>query len=113
MKLRAIIAGLAAGVVNGLFGAGGGMILVPLLSRCDDFTEQEVFSSSILIILPICIVSLLTSADAIVWKDALPFLLGGSLGGVLAVLLGKRIPTILLHRALGLMILYGGVRYLW
>ena len=30
--LPAAVAGLCAGAVNGLFGAGGGMVLVPLLS---------------------------------------------------------------------------------
>ena len=113
MKLRSILAGFAAGAVNGLFGAGGGMILVPMLSRCEDFSEQEVFASSIVIILPICIVSLLGSAKSIPWQDACPFLIGGSVGGILAAFLGKRIPTTLLHRMLGVMILYGGVRYLW
>ena len=29
------LAGLAAGTVAGLFGAGGGLVLVPLLRRCD------------------------------------------------------------------------------
>lgn len=113
MKLRSMLAGFAAGAVNGLFGAGGGMVLVPILSRCEDFSEQEVFASSIVIILPICIVSLLTSANNIPWQDAYPFLIGGTLGGILAVFLGKRLSTTLLHRLLGLMILYGGVRYLW
>lgn len=112
MKLRSILAGLAAGAVNGLFGAGGGMILVPMLSRCENFSEREVFTSSIVIILPICVVSLLTSANTVPWVAALPFLIGGSIGGCLAVFLSKRIPTTLLHRLLGLLILYGGIRYL-
>ena len=113
MKLRSALAGFAAGTVNGLFGAGGGMVLVPILSRCEDFSEQEVFASSVVIILPICIVSLLTSAHTILWAEAYPFLIGGTVGGCLAAFLGKRIPTTLLHRFWGLMILYGGVRYLW
>lgn len=113
MKLRSALAGFAAGAVNGLFGAGGGMVLVPLLSRCQDFSQQEVFSSSIVMILPICVVSLMTGSEAIPWAAAFPFLVGGTIGGIFAVFLGKRIPTSLLHRILGLMILYGGVRYLW
>ena len=48
-KLRSLAAGTAAGAVNGLFGAGGGMILVPLLSGNSEFSESEVFSSSVLI----------------------------------------------------------------
>lgn len=112
--LRSLLAGAAAGAVNGLFGAGGGMLLVPLLSGSPDFAEDEIFTSSILIILPICLVSLIVSAGGILPLDtAWPFLLGGIPGGILAATLGKRIPTGWLHRFLGLLILYGGVRYLW
>lgn len=107
------MAGAAAGLVNGLFGAGGGMVLIPLLAATKTLSERELFTCSIAIIAPICIVSLSISAQgALPWRDALPFLLGSIPGGILAATLGKRIPTSWLHRALGLMILYGGVRYL-
>lgn len=113
MKLRSIFAGIAAGIVNGLFGAGGGMILVPLLSKCEEFSEKEVFSSSIVIILPICLISLLIGNGLkLPWHAAWPYLAGGGVGGVLAVFLGKRTKPVLLHRILGLFILYGGIRYL-
>lgn len=107
-------AGLLAGCVNGLFGAGGGMILVPLLSLLTDLTDAEIFPASISIILPMCLVSLLiTSLHApLPWANALPYLIGSGAGGVLAGLLGKKIPTVWLHRLLGVLILYGGWRYL-
>ena len=112
-KLRSILAGAAAGAINGLFGAGGGMILVPMLSGSNDFSEEEVFSSSIVIIFPICLVSLAFSAkDGLPWVQAWPYLLGGIPGGILAGIFGKRIPVVWLHRFLGLLILYGGIRYL-
>ncbi len=112
-KLRVLFAGAAAGAVNGLFGAGGGMVLVPLLEGSGAFTERELFSSSIVIILPMCIVSLLMGTqEPLPWQQALPFLIGSVPGGILAALLGKRIPLVWLHRILGLLILYGGIRYL-
>lgn len=112
-KLHSILAGAAAGAINGLFGAGGGMVLVPLLSSGEDFTQEEVFSSSIVIILPICVVSLLFSANGhLPWVEAWPFLAGGIPGGLLAGFLGRKIPTVWLHRFLGVLILYGGIRYL-
>ncbi|MBQ9762538.1 MAG: sulfite exporter TauE/SafE family protein [Oscillospiraceae bacterium] len=112
--LRSILAGGAAGAVNGLFGAGGGMVLVPLLSGSPGYSEEEVFASSILIILPICVVSLVISAGGqLPWAQGWPYLLGGVPGGILAATFGKRIPTAWLHRFLGALILYGGVRYLW
>lgn len=109
-----ILAGMGAGAVNGLFGAGGGMVLVPLLSALTDLKENEIFSSSVAIILPMCIVTIFTTAltGTVAWKDALPYLPGSALGGLLAVRFGKAIPTIWLHRGLGILILWGGIRYL-
>lgn len=108
------LAGACAGTVNGLFGAGGGMLLVPLLTRFSDLNEDEIFPSSISIILPICIVSLSFSAAQapLPWAEAMPYLIGSAGGGVLAGILGKKIPVVWLHRILGLLILWGGVRYL-
>lgn len=106
------LSGLCAGAVTGLFGAGGGMVLVPLLILLTDIAEDSIFPSSVAIILPICLVSLFLGSPKIPLSDALPYLVGSAAGGVLAGLFGKKIPTVWLHRFLGLMILWGGVRYL-
>lgn len=112
-KIRSILAGFAAGTVNGLFGAGGGMLLVPLLSGSGDFSETEVFSSSIVIILPICLVSLaINGREGLYFREALPYLIGAIPGGLISGYLGHKIPVTWLHRFLGVLILYGGVRYL-
>lgn len=107
-------AGSAAGIVNGLFGAGGGMILVPLLTKLTDIEEVELFPSSIAIILPICLVSLSVSAGTapLPWQEATPYLIGSVIGGTLAGFLGRKIPVLWLHRVLGALILWGGIRYL-
>ena len=109
-----ILAGAGAGVINGLFGAGGGMILVPLLTMLAPLDDKEIFPASISIILPICLVSLCITAitGSISWQLSLPYLLGSAFGGVAAGLWGKRIPVLWLHRGLGIMILWGGIRYL-
>lgn len=108
------LAGIGAGTVNGLFGAGGGMVLVPLLSQATSLEEDAVFPASVSIILPICLVSLAFSFQpkTIPWSSAIPYLIGSAVGGVLAGFLGKRIPTLWLHRFLGVLILWGGFRYL-
>lgn len=109
------LAGFSAGTLNGLFGAGGGMVLAPLMSRLTDLEEEQLFPCSVAILFPICIVSLLF-ADG--WTDfsfmqALPYLIGSLIGGICAGLWGKHIPTLWLHRVLGVLILWGGIRYLW
>jgi len=107
------LAGAAAGLINGLFGAGGGMVLVPMLGERAGISEQERFPASVAIIAPVCVVSLLLSGSRnITFLQVLPYLLGGAVGGVAAGLWGKRIPTVWLHRMLGALILWGGIRYL-
>ena len=113
-RIGPIIAGLCAGAVNGLFGAGGGMILVPLLSWFADMDDREIFPASVCIILPICIISLsITYTRSSLMPDLTALYLAGSAGGgILAGIFGKKIPTLWLHRLLGILILWGGIRYL-
>ena len=113
-KVGPAIAGACAGIVNGLFGAGGGMVLVPLLQLLAKYDQRQIFSQSILIILPICLVSLHSAASSapLPWKESVPYLIGSAAGGYLSVRFGHRIPVKWLHRLLGVLILWAGVRYL-
>ena len=105
--------GTAAGAVNGLFGAGGGLVLVPLLGKKVGLQEDARFPTSIAIMAPVCITALVfTKGSYLQFAAALPYLLGSAVGGLGAGLWGQRIPTVWLHRILGCMILWGGVRYL-
>ena len=112
-KLGAAVSGALAGLVNGLFGAGGGMLLLPLLSRMNGLEAHEAFACSVCIILPLSLVSVAVYflQGGLDVMQALPYLAGGAAGGVIAVLL-KRISAAWLHRALGLLIVWGGLRLL-
>lgn len=109
-----ILASFAAGCVTGLFGAGGGMVLVPLLGILTDLNEDSIFPTSLSVILPVCLVSLAVTAVAkgLPLLQAFPYLIGSTLGGIGAGLFGKHIPAKWLHRLLGILILWGGFRYL-
>ena len=112
--IKIAICGAAAGAIAGLFGAGGGMVLVPLLTALTDLNEKEVFPASISILLPVCIVSVFFGGvDHNAITVALPYLIGSAAGGILSSTFGRKIPTAWLHRLLGLLILWGGIRYLW
>ena len=108
------LVGAAAGAVNGLFNAGGGMVLVPLLTKSCKLEEHQVFPASVSVMLPICVISLITNtaSSGLPLQEAWPFLLGSIPGGILAALIGKKIQAKWLHRILGIMILWGGIRYL-
>lgn len=109
------IAGGAAGLANGFFGGGGGMILVPLLIRNCGLDQRKAFATSVAIILPLCIVSsilywLRGELDVLL---ALPYLVGGLIGGFLGGKWFKGVNMVWLRRLFALFILYGGVKALF
>lgn len=111
-ELGAALAGAAAGVANGLFGAGGGMLLLPLLGRLTDLSPRERFANSVCIILPLSLVSLgvWRLRGGVFAPETVPYLIGGAVGGTAAGLLLQKLPTKLLHRVMGALILWGGLR---
>ena len=111
-KWKCIVAGGLAGLLNGLFGAGGGLVLVPLFTTWIGVEEKKAFATSIAVILPLSIVSyaLFCMQGGNVWRDALPYLLGGIVGGTLSTKLFHKISAVWLHRLFGILILYGAVR---
>ena len=113
---RPVLAGAAAGIINGLFGAGGGMVLIPLLTFLVQSKDDTLFPSSVSIMLPICLISLSITwiqTGYLPWQEAWPYLLGSAAGGIGAGYFAKNIPTLWLHKGLGGLIIWGGIRYLW
>lgn len=106
------VTGALAGLANGLFGAGGGLFLVPLLTGWAELPPKKAFATSVAVILPLSLVS----AAVYFWKGAidlaaaLPFLLGGVLGGLISGRVFHKVPLKLLRKLFGLLLLYGGVR---
>lgn len=109
------LAGAGAGLVTGLLGAGGGMVLVPLLTALTALKPREIFAASLGVILPICLTSLAVTwlRGGLPFAQALPYLPGSALGGLIAGLWGQKVPVSILHRILGVLILWGGIRSLW
>ncbi len=107
-----LIAGGLAGVANGLFGAGGGLVLVPLLVSWLKLEEKTAFATSVAIILPLSVASyaMFCLRGGNVWSEALPYLLGGIVGGLLSARFFKQMSAVWLHRLFGLLILYGGIK---
>lgn len=114
-KYGAWLSGAAAGIVNGLFGAGGGMVLLPMLSKMTDLKGKEVFANCVAIILPISAVSAAVYfiRGGSFAQQSIPYLIGGAVGGLIAGVLLKKLKAAWLHRALGLFILWGGIRLLF
>ena len=111
-KLR--LAAAAAGAVNGCFGGGGGMVLVPLLSRWCGVEQRRAFANCVAVILPLCALSAAVYwwRGSLDWGLAWPYLAGGLLGGFLGGRLFGKVPVVWLRRIFAVFLLYGGARYL-
>ena len=108
------LAGAAAGVVNGFFGGGGGMVLVPLLAGKCGLDQRKAFATSVAVIAPLCALS-----AGIYWfrgdlelTAALPYLIGGLAGGLIGGKVFRNLSMVWLRRGFALLILYGGVKAL-
>ena len=111
-KTKYMITGALAGGANGLFGSGGGLFLVPLLTRWTGMEQKHAFATSVAIIALLSPVSLIL----FLWRGVLdmgtvwPYLAGGALGGILSGLLFKKASVTFLRRLFGALLLYGGIR---
>ncbi len=113
-KVTVILAGMLAGLVNGLFGMGGGMILVPAFTRLAKMEQKTALATSVAVIAPLCALSasIYFFKGTLDFAAAAPFLLGGLIGGVLGGRLFMRVSPTLLRRGFGLLLIYGGVKAL-
>ena len=109
------LAGAAAGAVNGFFGGGGGAVLVPLLTAVCHLESRKAFATSVAVILPLCLLSagIYLARGSLDWQQALPYLVGGALGGFLGGRLFRRVRLPWLRRGFGILLLWGGVRCLF
>ena len=111
-KIKYALAGVLAGVANGLFGAGGGMILVPAFCRFVKMDEKKAFATAVAVTLPLSIVS----ASVYVFKGdfdikaAIPFVIGGTLGGLVGGRVFKKVSVRALRIIFSLFMMYGGIR---
>ena len=112
--LAPAVAGGLAGVANGFFGGGGGMVLVPLLTGRCGLDQRRAFAPSVAIILPLCVLSsvIYFFRGGLDLSAALPYLLGGLAGGWIGGRVFRKLNMDWLRRAFALLILYGGVRSL-
>lgn len=107
------VGGLAVGLINGMLGAGGGMLAVPILTKAG-LSQREAHAGSLAVILPLSIFSaiLYLSAGRVSMSEAAPYLPGGLLGAVIGALLLRKIPDKWLRRIFALFMIWAGVR-LW
>ena len=109
-----LLGGSFAGIINGLFGGGGGMIVVPLLSLLLKCETKKAHATAILIILPLSIVSGLFYLAFGVFNVSIgiPVGLGVILGGILGALLLSKISSKWLTIIFSVIMIVAGIKML-
>ena len=112
-NLTTAASGLLIGGINGLLGAGGGMIAVPMLKKAG-LEQKEAHANAVAVILPISVLSavLYIIKGYVGIPDALPYVPTGIIGSVLGTVILKKISPVWLKRIFGAFMVYAGVRLL-
>ncbi len=115
-----LIIGLAAGVLSGLVGVGGGIILVPALVYFLHYTQHQAQGTSLgVLTFPVVIIAFLnyyrdgkTSGHPIEWKVILLLALGFIIGGFFGSKLALKIDQALLKKIFAVILFYTAFKML-
>jgi uncharacterized protein len=115
MPVLVIVAviGLVAGVLSGLFGIGGGVVIVPALILIAGFTVTKAAGTSLAaLLLPVGALGAWQywRAGLIDIRAALLLAAGILLGAYLGARLGISLPTTVVQRAFGVLLVVVGLR---
>ncbi|MCQ2450418.1 MAG: sulfite exporter TauE/SafE family protein [Clostridia bacterium] len=115
LKTTSIDIGLGAvtGMVNGLFGAGGGMIAVPLLKK-RGLNQKDAQKNAVAVILPLAVISavIYLIKGYVSFKDAYIYMPTGVLGAFIGTKILSILSPKLLKGIFGGFMLYAGIRLL-
>ncbi len=113
-----MIAGLAAGVLSGLFGIGGGIIIVPFLVLVMNYSQQSASGTSLVaLLLPVGLLGVLSYYRAgkigpTEFKAGLTVAFFMFFGTLLGAKLSTRLPEELLRKGFAVFLIFVAVR-LW
>lgn len=110
-----LIVGAVCGAVNGFFGGGGGMLVVPMLAGILDYEQKKAQASCIAVILPVSIASgaVYAFTKDIPWVSFIPACIGVAAGGAIGAWLLKKIKSKALGYAFCAVMVAAGLKTLF
>lgn len=111
--LKPTILGLGVGFINGVFGAGGGMLAVPIL-KSEGSSQKSAHANAVAVILPITVLSavLYLVKGSVSLADSLAFIPTGLIGSVIAAFALQKFSNKWLQKIFAAFMIYAGVRLL-
>ncbi len=110
-KIYILIFGAIIGLINGFFGGGGGMVVVPVLNKLFGLEQKKAQATALFVILPISLVSTIVYLcnNAISFAHGWPVILGIILGGVVGASLLNKMNNKVIKGIFVFFMLLGGV----
>ena len=101
------------GIISSLFGAGGGLVAVPLFKKLG-LSQKEAQASAISVILPLCIISAVfyNISGYYRFSDALGYIPFGVVGTVIGTIIMKKLPEKLMKKIFAGFMIYTGINML-
>ncbi len=114
-KLLLALSGVFIGFINGLFGGGGGMLLVPAYQYIGKMNEKPSHATAIGVILPLSLVSAAVYTLRGVYDVSSGLIIGGGViaGGVVGALLLKKLSGKLVSAIFYALMIAAGIRMLF
>ncbi len=109
----AISLGIATGLLGGIFGIGGGSIMIPVLIMFCGLTQHQAQGTSLAAMLPpvfILAVWKYHQAHNIKWDVAMWIALGIVLGGLIGGMIVQGVPDASLKKAFGIYLVIIGIK---
>ena len=107
--------GLVVGVANGMFGSGGGTLLVPALQKFLKIETHKSHATALAVILPLSLLSILFYMRGVEtpWEIILWISTGGIVGGFVGAKLLNKIKASWLHKIFGLFMIAAATRMIF
>lgn len=113
--VETVAAGVAAGLLSGMFGVGGGLLFVPALVLIADLSQIEATATSLAAMIPV----VLTGAwrqhvyGNVNWRAAVVIGLTSAAGVVGGTALAESLPEATLRKLFAVLLLLTVVRLVW
>ena len=103
--------GALIGVINGFFGGGGGMVVVPLLNKMFGMEQKKAQATALFVILPISIISTIVYLcfNSVNFATGWPVILGIIAGGIFGATLLNKLNNNVVKGIFVFFMLLGGV----